>query len=106
MRFEWTPKEMNLFNDLKSIWSQELMLRIANTEKPFELETDALNIPIGAVLRQDKIPVTFILKVLNTAEQNYGITEKEALAIVWATEKIKYHLLGNKFKIITDHKAL
>jgi len=32
--------------------------------------------------------------------------EKEALAIVWATEKLRQFLLGRYFRIYTDHRPL
>ena len=32
--------------------------------------------------------------------------EKEALAIKWTLDKLRYHLLGREFKLVTDHAAL
>ena len=43
---------------------------------------------------------------MNNTETNYSTTEKEALAIIWAIEKYKPYLYGNKFLLITDHKPL
>ena len=39
-------------------------------------------------------------------KKNYSTTEKEALAIVFATQYFRVHLVGYKFQIITDHHAL
>ncbi len=36
---------------------------------------------------------------------NWGITEKELYAIIWAIEKLDLYLYGREFHIITDHKA-
>ena len=34
------------------------------------------------------------------------VTEKEALAVVWATGLFKSYIYGHHFKVFTDHKAL
>lgn len=37
---------------------------------------------------------------------NYSTTEKELLAVVYSILKLRIYLLGTKFEVITDHKAL
>ncbi len=39
-------------------------------------------------------------------KQNYVITKRETLAIIFAMKKFHYYLLGNKFTIVIDHQAL
>jgi len=75
------------------------------------IETDASDYGIGAILGQhdlrgDLRPVSLISRKLTSAERNYSTREKEALAIVWAIEKLSQFLWGRKFTIITDHKSL
>ncbi|XP_033213766.1 uncharacterized protein LOC117170832 [Belonocnema kinseyi] len=48
----------------------------------------------------------FISRTLNKAEKTYTTSEKELLAIVWAVKRLRPYLLGKKFTIQTDHKAL
>lgn len=43
---------------------------------------------------------------LDSAQKNYTITERELLAIVKSCEHYKHYLLGCKFELKTDHKAL
>ncbi|UYV79931.1 K02A2.6-like [Cordylochernes scorpioides] len=43
---------------------------------------------------------------LSSAEAKYSQTEKEALAIVFATSKLRQYLFGRKFVLKSDHKAL
>ena len=43
---------------------------------------------------------------MNDAQQNYTITEKEFLVIVFALEIFRPYLLGSKTTVFTDHFAL
>ena len=71
---------------------------------------DANDYALGAVLgqRQDKVfhAIYYASKVLNDAQMNYATTEKEMLAIVYALEKFRSHLVGSKVVIFTDHVAI
>src|SRR5581483_1744012 len=50
--------------------------------------------------------VTYASVTLKPNEQKYGVTEKEALAVVWAVRQFCHYLLGTVFEIITNHNAL
>ncbi|KAF9761956.1 Retrovirus-related Pol polyprotein from transposon opus [Nosema granulosis] len=104
-KFTMGKIEKDIFFKIKDQWSKNLSLIIPDPKKPFTLETDASNVGIGGVLRQEGKPVAYVSRILNKAEQNYGITEKETLAALWAMEKLQYLLLGNRFTLITDHFA-
>ena len=43
---------------------------------------------------------------MSSAELNYSVSEKECLALVWAVDKFKTYIWGNKVRILTDHHAL
>ena len=58
-------------------------LRLPDFTKPFELETDACDIDLGAVLRQEKGVFTYESQKLRSAKLNYPTHEKEMLAIVF-----------------------
>lgn len=78
---------------------------------PVEVHTDASVVGVGAILIQknDRIEqvVAYANKALNAAQKNYGATELELYAIIFAVEKFKYYLSNSKtFKIITDHSAI
>lgn len=105
-KFIWDLKHEEAFKNIKSQWDRELELFIPDSNKRFELETDASNVGVGAVLRQSQRPVIYISRSLNKAEKNYSISEKEVLGAIWAMEKLQYYLVGREFDLITDHKAI
>ena len=78
--------------------------------KQFILFTDTSGKGLGAVLSQDQdnkeIVIAYASRSLNKAEQNYPITEQEALAVVWAVEYFHKYLIQQKFIVVTDYSAL
>ena len=55
-----------------------------------------------------KTPVSYISRVLSSAEKRYSQIEKEALAMTWALEKFHCYIFGSENPIVleTDHKPL
>lgn len=108
---EWTEELNREFENIKEAVQNMKGTLLPNYKKKFWLKTDASITGLGAVLLQEDEqgnlePVCWASRVLTPAEKNYGITEKEALAVKWAFEKFEYHLRGRRFILITDHKAL
>jgi hypothetical protein len=104
------PEYVKAFKTLRDIISSDQILAYPQFDNPFILTTDASKYALGAVLSQiqDGIerPIAFASRTLNDTEVNYSVTEKEALAIIWAVKKYEPYLYGNKFLLITDHKPL
>ena len=86
------------------------ILQYPEFSKVFVLTTDACNLGLGAVLSQGQIgkdlPVAYASCSLNKGELHYTTSEKELLAIVWATKYFRPYLYGRIFKIVSDHKPL
>jgi hypothetical protein len=88
-------------------------LRHTDPSQRFILETDASNYVYGAVLSQkgeDRQfhPMAFYSKSMTPAERNYGISNKEALAIIKALQHWRHWLEGmpEPIRIITNHQNL
>lgn len=51
-------------------------------------------------------PITFASRTLQAHERNYGVTELEALGVVWATKHFRHYLYRHHCDVYTDHEAL
>jgi hypothetical protein len=108
--FEWTQREDDAFNEIKRCLSKSPVLQIVDFSKQMFLQTDASDVGIGAALLQEKgevlHPVKYISRKLKPAERNYSTIEREALAMVWAIEKLTVFVYGREFVLLVDHKPL
>jgi hypothetical protein len=80
VEFQWSDKCDVAFVELKRLVLTAPVLRGPNWKLPFHISSDASNIAIGDVLRQeqDKKPyvIYFISKTLTPVELNYTVTKK------------------------------
>ena len=78
-------------------------------EKETELVTNTSPSGLSAILMQntlgkeDRGVVAYASRSLTGMERCYSQTEREALAIFWAVERLHLYLYGSHFKLTTDH---
>jgi hypothetical protein len=82
------------------------VLALPNFTQPFEIETDACERGVGAVLHQAGHPIAFISKALGPHHRGLSTYEKECLAILMAVDQWRSYLIGDEFIIRTDHRSL
>ena len=109
--WDWDEQQKNAFQTIKATIANTTALSIFDNKKDTEIQTDASNTGLGAVLLQkdndgEMQVIAFASRTLTPAERNYSILEKEALAIVFAVQRWKVFLWGRFFRIITDHRPL
>ncbi|GKB71811.1 reverse transcriptase domain-containing protein [Tanacetum coccineum] len=89
--FEFNDECHKAFNSLKEKLTCAPVIVSLNWNLPFELMCDASEFAVGAVLGQKDgkrfHPIYFASKTLNAAQQNYTITKKELMAVVFAFDK-------------------
>lgn len=110
VKVKWTPETIEAFNDLRDCLCQQPVLQCPDFDLPFTVQTDASGVGLGAVLLQgeegNQLPIQYISRKLFPREKRYSTIEKEALAIKWALDTLKYYLIGKEFVLETDHRAL
>lgn len=70
------------------------------------LTTDASEKAISAIFSQNGHLVIYLSRKLKQSEQSMSNIEREALAIVWTTQKARHFLLGSEFLLKSDHRPL
>ena len=108
--FEFDSQCLHAFTLLKDKLISAPIVVAPDWSFPFELMCDASDYAIGAVLGQKREKIFQVIyyasRTLNDAQLNYATTEKELLAIVFAFDKFRPYLIGNKVVVHTDHSAI
>ena len=110
-KFEWNEEEEQAFQILKQKFARASMLAYFDRDAHTRVIADASPVGLGAVLVQEvkgqSRAVCYASRSLSDTERRYSQTEKEALALVWACERINLYLCGlPEFDLVTDHQAL
>ena len=109
---KWTEECQAAFDKLKELCTSTPILTYANYKKPFQLQTDASDLGLGAVLyqRDDKNHqrvIAFASRSLSNTERNYPAHKLEFLALKWAiTDRFHKYLYGGQFDVYTDNNPL
>ncbi len=91
-----------MFIELKNLLMSEPILCLPDFNRKFYLFTDTSSFAIGAILAQkddtnNEYVCSYALRLLKGHELNYGITEKECLAVVWAIKYFRVYIYGINF---------
>jgi hypothetical protein len=94
--FQWGGKQQRAFDTLKEKISLAPVLALPNLRQPFEIQTDASNYAMGAVLLQHGKPICFHFETFNGAVINYPTYDKELYALVQSVKNGKIICWGKK----------
>ena len=102
---------MKALSELRSIITNKpLLLDFPVPDSPLILSTDASDVGVGAVPRQDTPSGPKVLyyfsEMLSPPQRRYPTIEREALVVGLALSKLRPYLLGRSFRIETDHCPL
>ena len=104
--FQWGGKQQKAFDTLKEKISTTPILALLDLQRPFEVQTDASDYAMGAVLTQNSKPICYHSETFNFAVVNYPTYDKELYALVQSVKKWKHYLMGKEIVIHTDHQPL
>ena len=110
VHFSWGKEQEVAFNELKKRLAKTETLGYFDSVAKTRVITDASPVGLGAFLVQEQNGeervICYVSRSLTDVEKRYSQTEKEALGIVWACERLHMYLYGTDFEILTDHKPL
>ena len=108
--FDFDEECVQVFSILKDKLVSVPIVVTPDWDLPFELMCDTSDYEIEAVLGQKRDRIFQVIHyascTLNDAQLNYATTEKELLAIVFAFDKFRPYLIGNKVIVHTDHSTI
>ena len=108
--FEFNEPCLHAFELLKKKLTLAHIVVAPDWNLPFQLMCDASDFAVGVVLGQRKENVFYAIyyanRTLNDAQLNYATNEKELLAVVFAFDKLRPYLIGNKVIVFTDQSAI
>ncbi|XP_055632421.1 uncharacterized protein K02A2.6-like [Toxorhynchites rutilus septentrionalis] len=109
-KFHWGVQQREAFQKIKDVLMNPKALGYYSPHDQTILIADASRTGLGGVLMQEKDGlkrvICYISKGLSDAEKSYAQNEKEALALVWATERLQIYLRGMEFLLLIDHEPL
>ena len=87
--YEWTQECKGIFDTLKAKMAFVPILIFPDCDKEFHVHVDASSIVLGFILVQPgegdlDHPIAYASRKLSFAEQNYTMTKREGLAMVYA----------------------
>ena len=110
VHFSWGKEQEVAFDELKKRLATIETLGYFDSAAKTRVITDASPVGLGAILVQEQNGeervICYASRSLTDVEKRYSQTEKEALGIVWACERLHMYLYGTDFEILTDHKPL
>jgi hypothetical protein len=110
--FKWTAVEQQSFDTLKARLRQNITTSYFCPSLHSTVHCDGSRFGIAATLTQpdsvDGSPrvICHISRKLTDTESRYSQLEIEALAAVWAVERLHRYIFGSVFDLVTDCRAL
>lgn len=110
IKFDWNIEQERALAKLKDALKEDVLLYHYNHNDPLMLKTDASKSGVAGMLYQSQGGewrlIACCSRRVSKAEENYGISDLEGLAIVYSLNKLRPYVLGKKVKLLTDHCAL
>jgi hypothetical protein len=97
VKFEWTLKCEERFQQLEGILKTAPILKIVDTDEDFVVCIDACKEGLGGILSQKYHVVCYESKKLKDHESNYATHDLDLAKIVHALKMWRHYIMGRKF---------
>ena len=107
--FEWNPLAEDSFQKIKSALTSAPTLKLPDFSKPFELETDACEIGLGAILRQEKGVVAYESQKIEKCRVKLPYSRKRNVSNSFCSQSvgnITYMELNSHFILTIIHLSI
>ena len=104
--FQCGGKKHKYFKSLKDKISTTPVLALPNLRQPFEIQTDASDYAMGAVLLQYGKPIAFHYEKFNGTVKIFPTYDKEIYSLVQSVKKWKHYLMGKETIVHTDNQPI
>jgi hypothetical protein len=105
-KFVWGKSQQQAFDDLKHRLCSAPVLSLPDLQQPFEIEIDASNYVVGAILTRHGHPMAYHSETLSDVVHKYPTYDKKIFSIVQSCPQWKHYILRKETIIHTDHKPL
>ena len=106
VEWHWDDPQETAFQKVKELVMKAPVLAYYDPSQELDVECDASERGLGAVLTQNGKPVAYASRALTDTETRYAQIEKEMLAIVYALEKFHQYTYGRRVTVYSDHQPL
>ena len=100
----WGPEQDKAWEESKQLLAQDVLLYFPDPNLPFDLETDASDYQVGAVLKQQGNVVGVYSRKLTGPQRRYPTIDKELLGQVEGVQHFRGTIKGCDVRLKTDHK--
>ena len=110
--FKWTDQHQELFNEIKTKTSEDIILAVPSSKYPFHIDVDSSIVRTGCILVQQfpegKRKVSVNSRVFDNAEQKLSTLHREFCGIVSALQTYKHYVIGSLCPIYLycEHKLI
>jgi hypothetical protein len=91
---------------MKALMAKDYVLSYPDPNQSYDIETDASDYEMAAVIKQNGWPVAYFSCKLRDAQLNYTTFEKDTLSIVEYLREFHSMLYGAHLTVHTDHKNM
>jgi hypothetical protein len=105
-KFMWGKEQQREFYDLNNLLCSSPLISLVDLQKSFNIETNAFDYVVGAILNQHGYLVAYHSETLSNTIWKYPTYDKEMYSIVQCFLQLKNYNMGKERIIHTIHKPL